>query len=170
MDLCLPHLSILFGFMEDETDVVFIKMGLLSFTNNNERQKMTMVVKKVWEDLKGKFKIQNLIEVSPLRLNGIATNVFFIKLGHCLLNPPKIWKKLQSPYKLITCKTSFFLSHILISVLKNTKLFSILIKISYYFSFSSKHYSINTNWEEKYDDNLESNEVKIILKQLLKKN
>ena len=94
LDLCLPHLSILFGFMEDETDVVFIKMGLLSFTNNNERQKMTMVVKKVWEDLKGKFKIQNLIEVSPLRLNGIATNVFFIKLGHCLLNPPKIWKKI----------------------------------------------------------------------------
>lgn len=75
------------------------------------------VIKKLWDNFIDEFKVRNLLETTSSRLGGIKNDIFFIRLGHCILNPSKIWqKKIPSSCKLVTRDTSSFVSKKLIAV------------------------------------------------------
>lgn len=118
-ETCLPHFGTLFGLNEDAIAIVFVEMGLLNLKKGTDKElTKTMIVKSAWDDLAGEFNVKNLVEVTPVRFKGF-NSMWLIRLGSCLFTPAQIWsKKKRSPPKLVTRKTSAFVSEKMISILK----------------------------------------------------
>ena len=122
-----------------------------------------MLLKNAWDDLAGKFKVKMLIEITPVRFKGMK-RMWLLRLGRCVVSPVQIWnQKKKAPPKLVTRQTSSFVTEQLISILKKSNLFSMLLSTSYYcsltFDGNQKKYESDNTIEEVELNEKEKNNI-----------
>ena len=98
-DAIMPHMEQVFGLTEEAAVLVLVEMGLIKSHNNGKY----VMIKQGWTNLGALFKVDNLVEVSPMSWD--KKEYWYVRLGTVGISPLRHQQQIRQKHNNQTTTT-----------------------------------------------------------------